>query len=414
MGILTMLLPLCVLMVGGFFVLKGAVSTLEEAVYNPVEKLLLATDMQNALYRAKNPVHQFNKRGEQADWISFDQVAVDLNLSFDRTYATTILSDREYELVTTAQHEWLNMSAIAQQIFRTEESAERDNLVFEFNRGLDRAIAMLNQVESSILLDIQNQRLAAQKLQWQSIVFGVAVFAAGLLFAIAGAFVLFKSVLSPIRSLEQSINRFDKGDLNSRVNLQSNDELGHLATAFNGMAERFQKLQSELDYLSIHDSLTGLYDRPKFHEVVTMETLRAKRYERPYSILFIDIDNFRAVNECYGHLVGDSVLCSVAMQINSTIRPTDTAARNGGDEFAVLLSETDAAGAKETADRIGKAIAENPMNIGDGKSLKISVSIGFSSYPQDADSDVSMFAQADMDLEKAKLKQPSHVNQVRK
>ncbi|MDH5299829.1 MAG: diguanylate cyclase [Gammaproteobacteria bacterium] len=400
-----MLLPLCVLALITFIAVRGAVSTLEKAVYDPVEKQIFVTDIQKLFYQIKIPIQQFGNRSEEGDHTQFDSLAVQLGLGFDNGFANIDLSKEEFDLLTTAKHEFINLQAIANQLFvqfHLLNADQRQRLVLDFSRGVDRCLAMMARMENIALNEIQSQRLAAQEIKWKSVVLVIIILGCGLVFAILGAVVLFRSVMAPIRNLEHTVNRFGQGDLSSRINYNANDELGHLASAFNAMAERFQKIQTELDYLSIHDSLTGLFDRPQFHDVVGMEVHRAKRYDRPFSVLFFDINEFRAVNESYGHLVGDSVLCSVAMQISGAIRPTDTAARYGGDEFAVVLSETDAQGAQETAARIAKAIADHPLNIGDGKSLTIQVSVGIATFPIDADNDTGLFAQAEYALERAK------------
>jgi len=404
-----MLLPLCVLAMITFIAVRGAVSTLEKAVYDPVEKQIYVTDLQKLFYQLKTPIHQFDSRPEEGEHSQFDNLAVQLSLGFDTGFANIDLSKEEFDLLTTAKHEFINLQAIANQLFvqfQMLTQDQRHRLVLDFSRGVDRCLAMMARMENIALNEIQTQRLAAQEIKWKSVVLVIIILGCGLLFAILGAVVLFRSVMAPIRNLEHTVNRFGQGDLSSRINYEANDELGHLASAFNAMAERFQKIQTELDYLSIHDSLTGLYDRPQFHDVVTMEIHRAKRYDRPFSVLFFDINDFRSVNESYGHLVGDSVLCSVAMQISSAIRPTDTAARYGGDEFAVVLSETGVQGAQETAERISRAITGNPLNIGDGKSLTIHVSIGIATYPRDADNETGLFAQAEYSLERAKRNSP--------
>lgn len=402
-GILIMLLPICIFTSGSFLTFRSAVNTLETVIYDPVERLSLLSELQKTIHKVRGPVHQFAIYHEHAERVNFNQFNVEINLGFDELASVGEFNDREIGLLTTAKHEWINLNAVAQQILTSQKGSEAlFQPLLTFDQGLDRTLALIDQAESLTLANIQAKRLTAQRVQWQSIVYAVIIFGLGLFLATVGSFVLYRIVIAPIRSIEQTVDRFGKGDLHSRVSLSSDDELGHLATAFNAMAERFQRVQSELDYLSIHDNLTGLYDRPKFHEIVNMEMMRAKRYERPFSLLFIDINNFKEVNERYGRLVGDSVLCSVAMQINNAIRPTDMAARYGGDEFAVILSETPQAGAKDTAERIGFAIAASPLNIGDGKTLQITVAIGVTTYPYDADNEPALFLMTEQALEQAK------------
>ncbi len=99
--------------------------------------------------------------------------------------------------------------------------------------------------------------------------------------------------------------------------------------------------------LSRTDSLTGIMNRRAFYEVLAKELLRARRYEQPLTIAYIDLDNFKAMNDRFGHSAGDALLRTVADTLERLIRGTDTLARLGGDEFAILLPNTDGMGAKK-------------------------------------------------------------------
>ncbi len=408
LGILVMLLPLCLLVAGSFITIRGAVSSLEEAVSEPLERLLFITDIQKLFHKMKTPLQQYAVRMEEADRSRIESLSIEIGLAFDAGFAIDQLSEREKELLTTAKHGWINLQVLVARLFEQGEAlgkAGREQFMLQVGRELDRSIYILEELESLALNNVQRQRLEIQGVKWEALLMALLVLVVGLVFAFLGAILLFRSVVSPIQRLERSVERFGQGDLSSRINLDTNDELGHLASAFNAMAERFQNIQTELDYMSIYDSLTGLYDRPQFHDMVGLEVRRSKRYNRPFSLLFIDIDDFRSVNQNYGRLVGDSVLCSVAMQIKNNIRPTDTAARYDGDSFAVILSETDHQGAEMAARRLQAHIAENPLNIGDGKTLNIRVSMGIATYPDDADSETALFAQTEYALELAKRRQ---------
>jgi diguanylate cyclase (GGDEF)-like protein len=151
-----------------------------------------------------------------------------------------------------------------------------------------------------------------------------------------------------------------------------------------------------------HDFLTGLPNRQAFQEKVTMETERARRYGRPLSILMVDIDNFKLVNDALGHEAGDTVLRKVASTLQNSLRNLDFVARFGGEEFIVILPETDLAGALDTADRVRLAIRENPVETANGF-LAITVSIGASSnFVKDLTDHLQMISDADQALYLAK------------
>jgi diguanylate cyclase (GGDEF)-like protein len=126
------------------------------------------------------------------------------------------------------------------------------------------------------------------------------------------------------------------------------------------------------------DFLTSLPNRKAFDEQIRLEEERARRYGRPLSLLMVDVDNFKAVNDSLGHEWGDNVLRLVAHTLATTLRQTDFAARYGGEEFAVILPETEVPDALRIADRIRLAIKESPIVTPRG-SLLVTVSVGASS-----------------------------------
>jgi len=108
--------------------------------------------------------------------------------------------------------------------------------------------------------------------------------------------------------------------------------------------------------LSRTDPLTGILNRRVFYEAVSMDLKKIDRYQRLFSVVFIDIDNFKSINDVFGHLTGDALLARVAECLNRQLRGTDMAARLGGDEFAILMAETDEAAAQKAIPRIQAAL----------------------------------------------------------
>jgi diguanylate cyclase (GGDEF)-like protein len=117
-------------------------------------------------------------------------------------------------------------------------------------------------------------------------------------------------------------------------------------------------LQREIE-LASHDSLTGLLNRRAFMAAGASEVSRAVRYGHPIAVLFLDLDNFKQLNDSRGHNIGDAALTAVGCALEKSLRETDTVARLGGDEFAIILPETDQPAASEAAQKIAAAIAES-------------------------------------------------------
>jgi diguanylate cyclase (GGDEF)-like protein len=135
--------------------------------------------------------------------------------------------------------------------------------------------------------------------------------------------------------------------------------------------------------LSETDDLTGLNNRRSFVSLVKREAYKAARYGRPYSIMMIDIDNLKSINDRYGHAAGDNLIKAASESISDALRESDFIARLGGDEFIVLLTETDYRRAGDAGERIKTAMENTSLNIG-GAVVSVTISIGISSYPDDS------------------------------
>jgi two-component system cell cycle response regulator len=156
--------------------------------------------------------------------------------------------------------------------------------------------------------------------------------------------------------------------------------------------------------LALTDDLTGLYN----HRYLTahMETAlrRAEANGKPLSVLMLDIDFFKHVNDTYGHAVGDLVLKELAGRMTRSIREFDTAARRGGEEFVVVMPECDVAIALNVAERLRQLVANRPFCTGEGRDVPVTVSIGIASHQNDADTAGQLLARADEALYEAKRK----------
>ena len=146
--------------------------------------------------------------------------------------------------------------------------------------------------------------------------------------------------------------------------------------------------------LAITDQLTGLYNRRFLGNQGTRLIDEAHPDDSPLSALMIDIDHFKSVNDTYGHDVGDVVLREVASRLTHSVRGSDLACRTGGEEFAVVMPRTPSAASNDIAGRILRAISSEPVSIGNGKSLDITVSIGAADFG-DGDTLASILKRAD-------------------
>src|SRR5437870_4437821 len=149
---------------------------------------------------------------------------------------------------------------------------------------------------------------------------------------------------------------------------------------FTAIALENAGLFAELQRTAITDSLTGAYNTRFFHEILGRETARADRYTTPLSLLMIDIDTFKLVNDTFGHVVGNKVLTQIASTLKVTVRNTDFVFRCGGDEFGVVLPGTTLDGAMHAAEKILQKVESEDILTSLGYSGPVTVSIGLSEY----------------------------------
>jgi diguanylate cyclase (GGDEF)-like protein len=143
------------------------------------------------------------------------------------------------------------------------------------------------------------------------------------------------------------------------------------------------KFHAEIERMAITDGLTGLFNHRNFQEKLAAEFRRLERFSAPLSLLLIDIDFFKKINDSYGHPAGDEVLRGVARVIRETVRSVDIPARYGGEEFAALLPGTNHEGALKMAERLRESIEKTRFPF-EGKELRVTVSIGAATSPHDA------------------------------
>jgi len=179
----------------------------------------------------------------------------------------------------------------------------------------------------------------------------------------------------------------------SEIVRDAHEEIGHLKLSYEQLvlelkqektksehlARELKNANEKLRTLAFQDSLTGLYNHRYFQEILAKEMERAERYSRSLSLIMMDIDNFRKINDTYGHQQGDVVLCAIAGLLQQTIRRPDIASRYGGEEFAIILPEEDIRGAVVLAEKI-RQMAERMEIKSDKHVVKITISTGITMY----------------------------------
>ncbi|MEX1081753.1 MAG: diguanylate cyclase [Halofilum sp. (in: g-proteobacteria)] len=247
-------------------------------------------------------------------------------------------------------------------------------------------------------------------------VFWVAVALALLL--VAGAVILALSIVRPLEALARAADRAADG--RSEIELpdpRGARELRRLTAAFNQMTVRLsanrrelERRADELQHLSVTDGLTGLYNHRYFKEQLPLEAKRAERASQRLALILVDIDDFKAINDTFGHAIGDGVLRVVARAVNDEVRATDLVARYGGEEFGVITQQKSEEGAVVLAEKIRRAVAAIEYELPQGRKgpasdatvLRLTVSVGVGIHRPGLDTE-AVFDAADSALYTAKL-----------
>jgi diguanylate cyclase (GGDEF)-like protein len=180
-------------------------------------------------------------------------------------------------------------------------------------------------------------------------------------------------------------------------------------------SSHLEALSRHLRYLAYRDFLTGLYNHRYFQEQLAHEVERAQRYGHQLSVLMLDVDRFKQVNDTYGHLMGDTLLSYVARLVSAKVRSSDVAARYGGDEFAVILPETDQEKAIAVAEKLRKAVsADRHWQGALLGNLGVGICFGVASFPDDGRTADDLLVCADRRLYSAKGRRPRLVHKRKK
>ncbi|MFN2330003.1 MAG: diguanylate cyclase, partial [Chromatocurvus sp.] len=224
-----------------------------------------------------------------------------------------------------------------------------------------------------------------------------------------------RSVVTPLQRLIGASEHIASGNLTVKLPTARDDEIGRLTRVFNQMTDSLRRSRAEIETasqalqeqnqllarLSVTDSLTGLYNRKKLDEILADQIERYRRNHRSFSVLMLDVDHFKMLNDTHGHLLGDEVLMQIASILGQAIRHVDFVARYGGEEFVVVLVETALQTALEAAERIRVKVAEATYGTPEQRS-SATVSIGVAEY-RDADANADgVIARADQALYRAK------------
>jgi diguanylate cyclase (GGDEF)-like protein len=406
-GMGVMLLPLVVLVAIALLSLEHVTNALDDVVQEATEEMATVIRLQVLIQRALILTHDslLPEHAARIDPTRLTQAGRAVDTAFDEAAAGPFALSRERELLRASREEWRQARAASEALLTGSGSPAGAAAAGEIDRihaRVDRALAMLEKIHDLTQMEMRGQLTNSAALRRRAFLGIALVFGIGLGTAVGVGTGLTRSILIPLRALEHGAQRVGAGDLSHRVPATGGDELGRLGRTFNGMAEKLARSQATLQELSTRDGLTGLTNHREFYRQLDDEVERFRRYGHPLSLLMLDIDHFKTVNDTYGHLAGDEALRTLADLARREVRPMDLVARYGGEEFAVVLPETAAAGALAVAERLRRRVASHPIPLPTGHTLSLTISIGVATLPDDAENVRQLIGAADRALYAAK------------
>jgi diguanylate cyclase (GGDEF)-like protein len=333
----------------------------------------------------------------------------DLVCVFDRTGNVILPLDeaRQDFLASVLSHGFIMEDSEADELFFDGDFIATQNYTDQEKGKMLGALISIPELSWAVFIQQPYDAVywSLGRMRRLSILVGVL----SLCFAVLLAFLISRYITRSIAKLIYGARQVANRNYTFKVDIQSKNEIGELADTFNQMVDQLnlhrkhiERQQNKLKILAQTDALTGLNNHRHFMEELTSEVQHAIDSHTPLSVMILDLDEFKEINDTYGHLVGDQVLLTTAEIIKRHLRSSDIIARYGGDEFCAALTNTAAPRARRVATKIRKEIADNIFSADGAAKFKITCSIGLTQFHKNMENTLEVLKLADQALYKAK------------
>lgn len=405
LGVSLMLVSFLGLAGGAYVSFEQAVASFEKSESKRLEELFPIDRLEESLMQTSNLVDEQNGYSEVDRRSRFMLLSQEIDQTFTLLLNSPSQVVEKRRLVLELQKEWQQVYLNAQKLLVpsisvTSERQQRQQLeqhLTKASQQIRRLSALLTSFQSTD--NLRQAKDLKQRVRTINILAATVV----IVMAIRSIFFLAHSILKPLKQLKQGLAQFGDGDLSFRIDLKSGDELEQLANTINWMAENLEENQRALTEMATIDGLTGVFNRREFNRRLTIEIERSLREGHPVSLLMVDIDHFKKINDIYGHQSGDDALRHISRLIKQEVRPGDLPARYGGEEFAVILPYANSTEAFAVAERLRILIENQDISIQNNlNKIRITASLGCSTFPVDAQTENALMTEADSALYRAK------------
>lgn len=354
-----------------------------------------------------NRMGSFNERGLKRQEINIEKYYVQFvqNIAqlkiLDRKNKLNFEGSNAVEEILTAAHKWKSGFEQVKEIhnsaqWRTDTSMMHDVIIpnlAQLLSFLDKLQHTLKNQDKEIVTRLTNT--ARTKNIILSTVIVLFIF-----YIVSMLISIERMIFKPIAAIADALKSKVTGSHHDLQKHAKTNETRILVNAYEEMRLQVASRQEKLEYQTLHDELTGLPNRAMLKERLNYQLSLYRRNKNKLSLLILDLNQFKEVNDTLGHHIGDQLLIEVGKRFTKLLRDNDTIARLGGDEFAILLPDTNAVQAIIAAEKINESI-ENPFNVNDHK-LQVGVSIGIAVYPRDGEDIHTLMQHADVAMYVAK------------
>jgi len=387
------------------FSLNKAIALSSSIVETALTEIHVTMSLRLALNRSAMPVNDYIIRAGQDEKIKYIILRDETDRQF-KVLATTVKNRADLsEILNQSLATWNNAKKIANAIMLTPNPVGNSHAaeqMEEFDALIDQGTDLLSEIYDEIYRDTAKSHDRLHEIENQSTTLVVLLSIIGLAIAISGSIQLARMFFPPLNRIMAGVRLFGRGHLDHRIGNNMPVELDELTHGINDMAGRLDDIYSELRKSSYRDSLTGCNNRRKLDEDILAAYSLANRSHEALTVLMLDLDLFKGVNDTYGHAAGDSILLATAEVIRSQLRKHEFLYRYGGEEFVVILPATKASDAIVLAERICTSVANKKMDVGSSSPITVTVSIGIADNSKASNSIKDIIDLADQALYEAK------------
>jgi diguanylate cyclase (GGDEF)-like protein len=313
-----------------------------------------------------DPKNHYPKKERSEDSVRIHTAAITNNLG----EITILLGEYKKRKLTSEEQDITNLYAIAHTQYANDGLILAINALKEkdfqktseiFLNKINPYYKNANLRANTLLQKIgeiakNNYREATERFAFirNILIFGTLL---GILFASIAAILLIRSIVRPLNKAVTHFKHISEGNMDENISVSSQDEIGQVLSELAAMQGKLKIMINELDQLARTDELTGAWNRRRFEETVETEMDRLRRYGQRLSLMILDVDHFKKINDLYGHSIGDQVLIDLSNTIRSSLRASDSLTRWGGEEFVILCPNTTAEIVSNLAERLRKEIS---------------------------------------------------------